>query len=60
LILNDDNIAYVLEANTIPGLTSHSLLPMAAAKAGMSMSELCVRIIESAITRKTIKVREQK
>jgi len=47
-ILGDDGIAYVLEVNTIPGLTTHSLLPKAAAKAGFSMSDLCIKIIEQA------------
>jgi D-alanine-D-alanine ligase len=47
-LLTDDQIAYVLEANTIPGFTSHSLLPKAAAKAGLSMSELCSNIVETA------------
>jgi len=47
-ILGDEKKAYALEANTIPGLTTHSLLPKAAAKAGLSMSDLCVRIIEAA------------
>ncbi|UCE48940.1 MAG: D-alanine--D-alanine ligase [Phycisphaerales bacterium] len=47
-ILRDDRIAYVLEANTIPGFTSHSLLPKAAAKAGLSMSDLCSIIVEAA------------
>jgi D-alanine-D-alanine ligase len=47
-ILGNDLIAYALEANTIPGFTSHSLLPKAAAKAGLSMSDLCSNIIESA------------
>ena len=47
-ILADDQKAYALEANTIPGLTTHSLVPKAAAKAGLSMSELCVKIIEAA------------
>lgn len=49
IILNDQNIPYFLEINTLPGFTSHSLIPMAANKAGMSNSELCVRIIEAAI-----------
>jgi D-alanine-D-alanine ligase len=40
---------YALEINTIPGMTSHSLLPKAAAKAGMSMSRLCLKMIEMAI-----------
>ncbi len=48
-ILGRDNRAYALEVNTIPGFTSHSLLPKAAAKAGLSMSDLCARIIEAAI-----------
>ena len=47
-VLSDDQIARVLEVNTIPGFTSHSLLPKAAAKAGLSMSDLCARIVEAA------------
>ena len=47
-LLGNDRIAYVLEANTIPGFTSHSLLPKAAAKAGLSMSDLCSNIVEAA------------
>jgi len=47
-ILSQDNIPYALEVNTIPGFTVHSLLPKAAAKTGISMSELCVKIVESA------------
>jgi D-alanine-D-alanine ligase len=50
-ILNEDNIPYVLEANTIPGFTSHSLLPKAASKAGLSMSKLCEKIIETAYSK---------
>jgi D-alanine-D-alanine ligase len=48
-ILRDDGAAYALEANTIPGMTSHSLLPKAAAKAGISMSKMCVKMIEMAL-----------
>jgi D-alanine-D-alanine ligase len=47
--LAEDGKPYVLEANTIPGMTSHSLLPKAAEKAGISMSDLCVKIIEAAL-----------
>lgn len=47
-ILGDDGAAYTLELNTIPGFTTHSLLPKAAAKIGLSMSDLCVKIIEAA------------
>jgi D-alanine-D-alanine ligase len=37
---------YVLEVNTIPGFTSHSLLPKAAARVGVSFDDLCARIVE--------------
>jgi D-alanine-D-alanine ligase len=42
----------VLEINVIPGLTSHSLLPKAAEKAGLSMGEMCQFILDLAIRRK--------
>ncbi len=48
LILSDDEIVYALEVNNIPGFTAHSDLPKAAAKAGLSMSDLCTKIIEAA------------
>ncbi len=47
-ILTDDNIPYILEINTLPGFTSHSLLPMAAAKAGVEIPALCRQIAEAA------------
>jgi len=47
-MLSDEEIAYALELNTIPGFTTHSLLPKAAAKAGFTMSELCSKIVEAA------------
>ena len=37
---------YILEVNTIPGFTSHSLLPKAAQHAGLEFDKLCQRIIE--------------
>lgn len=42
---------YVLETNTIPGMTETSLLPQAAKAAGISFSELLDRIIEAGISR---------
>jgi D-alanine-D-alanine ligase len=41
-----DGDFYVLEVNTIPGMTSHSLVPMAAAVAGMDIAALVRRIVE--------------
>ena len=52
LILAADGLPYVLEVNTIPGFTTHSLLPKAAARTGLYMSELCVRIAEQACATK--------
>ncbi|GAH84991.1 unnamed protein product, partial [marine sediment metagenome] len=53
-ILGDNQQLYVLEVNTIPGLTAHSLLPMAAAKVHISMGELCTQIINSAMENKKV------
>jgi len=48
-ILGGDGVPYALEVNTIPGLTGHSLLPMAAAKIGLSMSGLCLEVVKMAL-----------
>jgi D-alanine-D-alanine ligase len=42
----EEQCPYCLEINTIPGFTSHSLLPKAAARAGISFDQLCQRIVE--------------
>jgi D-alanine-D-alanine ligase len=39
---------YLLEINTSPGMTSHSLVPMSAKAAGMSYEELCIHLLASA------------
>jgi D-alanine-D-alanine ligase len=39
---------YLLEINTSPGMTSHSLVPMSARAAGMSYEALCLRVLQSA------------
>lgn len=46
VMLGSDNQPYVLEANTIPGMTETSLLPKSAAAAGLSFPELCKLIAE--------------
>lgn len=46
---------YVLELNSIPGLTSHSLLPKAAARAGISFPRLVRGIVELAAARRSAK-----
>ncbi len=42
---------YFLEVNTIPGFTSHSLVPKAAARIGLTFDGLCQRIIELSLAR---------
>ena len=41
----------VIEVNTVPGMTSHSLVPMAAAAAGIDFNELALRILETSLAR---------
>ena len=41
----------VLEVNTLPGMTETSLLPKAAAAAGLNYAELCQRMVELALRR---------
>ena len=42
-----DGRPLVLEVNTVPGMTSHSLVPMAAKANGIDFEELCWRILET-------------
>ncbi|ROT96219.1 D-alanine--D-alanine ligase [Marinobacter sp. R17] len=44
-----DGEFWLLEVNTVPGMTDHSLVPMAARAAGMSFEELVVRILEDTL-----------
>jgi len=48
VMMGGDGRFYLLEVNTSPGMTSHSLVPMAAKQAGMSFSQLVTRILELA------------
>ena len=47
--LGEDGVFYCLEANTLPGMTALSLVPQAAAAAGIDFAELCDRIARSAV-----------
>jgi D-alanine-D-alanine ligase len=48
LILRSDGTYSFLEVNTSPGMTGHSLVPMAAKQAGTSFADLCVEILRGA------------
>ena len=53
VMVRADGSPVVLEVNTLPGMTETSLLPKAAAAAGMNYAELCQRMIDLALERKT-------
>jgi D-alanine-D-alanine ligase len=48
LMLNRRGRPFLLEVNTSPGMTDHSLVPMAARAVGLSYEDLCVKILEGA------------
>jgi D-alanine-D-alanine ligase len=48
LMLDRAGDPWLLEVNTAPGMTDHSLVPMAARAAGLSYEDLCLRILEHA------------
>ena len=50
--MSTDGTFYCLEANTLPGMTQTSLIPQAAAAAGISFPELCDRIVQLALDRR--------
>ena len=50
--MSSDGTFYCLEANTLPGMTQTSLIPQAAAAAGISFPELCDRIVQLALDRR--------
>jgi D-alanine-D-alanine ligase len=48
VMLRPNGAYYFLEMNTSPGMTGHSLVPMAAKAAGLSYADLCVKILQDA------------
>ncbi len=48
LILTEDGKPYLLEMNTSPGMTGHSLVPMSASVAGLSFEALCLELLKGA------------
>jgi D-alanine-D-alanine ligase len=50
VMLGGDDRAWVLEVNAIPGLTVRSLAPLAAARAGIDMPELCELLVRRCLT----------
>ena len=50
-MVDDDEGLWFLEINTMPGFTTHSLVPMAAASRGLDMPALCARLVAAALSR---------
>lgn len=49
LMLDDDNQAWLIELNSVPGMTDHSLVPMAAKAKGISFEKLVVEILKTSL-----------
>ncbi len=55
----DDGQPLVLEVNTVPGMTSHSLVPKAAKETGIDFAELCWQILETSFVSRGVEPREE-
>jgi D-alanine-D-alanine ligase len=56
VMVDRNNNPFVLEVNTLPGMTETSLLPKAAAAAGFSYEALCQRMVDLALERRSVLV----
>ena len=51
IMLDSENVPWVLEVNTLPGMTSHSLLPRTAGAVGVNFTALCEGLLRFAVCR---------
>jgi D-alanine-D-alanine ligase len=51
LLVDGNGAPWLIEVNTVPGMTDHSLVPMAARRAGLTFGELVWRILETSLAR---------
>ena len=49
LLLDSADRPWLIEVNTVPGMTGHSLVPMAAREAGISFQELALQILATSL-----------
>ena len=52
IIIAKDNTPWIIEINTVPGMTEHSLLPMAAKEKGINFDELVLKILNTSFAEK--------
>jgi D-alanine-D-alanine ligase len=57
-MLDEAGKAWLIEVNTVPGLTDHSLVPMAASAKGIDFSQLVCRILDASLTAETVPGKE--
>jgi D-alanine-D-alanine ligase len=50
IMCDHDGSPWVIELNTVPGMTDHSLVPMAAKAAGLTFGEMVIKILESTLS----------
>ena len=50
LLVDEQDRPWLIEVNTVPGMTDHSLVPMAAKAAGIEFDQLVWRILETSLT----------
>ena len=49
ILLDENERPYLIDANTVPGMTDHSLVPMAARQAGLEFDELVLRVLDTSM-----------
>lgn len=54
LIIDKDDKPWLIEVNTVPGMTSHSLVPMAAKKVGLTFEQLTIQILATSLIDKEV------
>ncbi len=50
IMVDEDGEPHLIEINTLPGMTSHSLVPMAANAAGIAFDDLVIKILDSSLS----------
>lgn len=59
ILCDQDDKPYIIELNTVPGMTDHSLVPMAAKAAGIEFDELVYRILANTLEKKNSELKNE-
>jgi D-alanine-D-alanine ligase len=54
MLVDERDRPWLIEVNTVPGMTGHSLVPMAARAVGISFDDLAVRILKTSFKRENL------